>query len=38
WQDLLKAFFVNPFMDGLEEEIAVFRQKNPQFDFRLMTK
>ncbi len=35
WQSFLRSFFVNPFLDGLEEEVLTLKQKNPQLGWEL---
>jgi len=33
WNAFLKAFYINPFLDGLEEEMRVLRERNPSLKF-----
>lgn len=35
WHSLTRAFFVNPFMEGLQDEMQVLKEKNPGLDFVL---
>lgn len=36
WMNLMHAFFVNPFLDGLGEEIERIKSKNPNFAYSLL--
>ena len=33
WQDFLKAFYVNPFLEGLTEVMQLLKEKNPAFKY-----
>ncbi|MBN8554565.1 MAG: tetratricopeptide repeat protein [Deltaproteobacteria bacterium] len=33
WISFVKAFFINPFLDGLAEEMRTLREKNPSFNY-----
>lgn len=35
WQAFLRAFYVNPFLEGLEDQMRVLKEKNPPFDYVL---
>lgn len=36
WDAFLKAFLVNPFMEGLEEEMSDLKQKHPHFGYSFL--
>jgi tetratricopeptide (TPR) repeat protein len=37
WEDFLHAFFVNPFMDGLYENIVELKERNPAFTYSFLS-
>jgi len=36
WDSFLRAFYVNPFMDGLEEEMSQIKSKHPHFGYSFL--
>lgn len=36
WSALLRAFSVNPFMEGLEEKMAQMKERNPEFTYSFL--
>lgn len=35
WKAMVRAFFVNPFMEDLADQVRVLKEKNPKLDFKL---
>lgn len=34
WKSLLHAFFINPFMEDLSDQVKILKEKNPQWSFK----